>query len=490
MVAASILAVFAAAGCATRTPLPPPELPLTVAPDSELRRSLPEPWEARSALDALDVQTFELANGLRVALVERPQIPLVSVYLAIRGPELDARSRPGLAELTARVVNAATRLDGGDAMEAVRVGGVRPTGDAGPDGAIFGLSIASRGAKLAIHTLGQIVQSPTLSSYDVAAESKRMAEAAFDQARGVYAQALAISAQLVLGESHPLGTTPATRVAQLSAVRPVDVALYHRAYYHPESSALIVVGDATRDDVLAWAEESFGSWPRGLSPDEARRRVRALEARPPPPRESDRKRNAHALPFGAEQAFVFIPQPAVDARHPDRIPLELLALILGGGLESRANQALRHSEGLSYGVQTALRGTGSASYLEISTTVEQTKLEEGVRALDAVIERLQSEPVSEAELVSAQDAYLASLDASTNLEVASLLTALYLDRVEPTELRQIEQRVRSATVADLQRVARTYLRAQADIVLLCDYYRHRSEIQRLGARGIFYSPPQ
>ena len=88
------------------------------------------------------------------------------------------------------------------------------------------------------------------------------------------------------------------------------------------------------------------------------------------------------LRSGIVQTYFEIGNLAVSYRHPDWIPLYLLANLLGGGMSSRVFQAVREREGLAYSVYTYSdlgRDTGLVSCAGSCTPSKAARLEEVVR---------------------------------------------------------------------------------------------------------------
>lgn len=88
------------------------------------------------------------------------------------------------------------------------------------------------------------------------------------------------------------------------------------------------------------------------------------------------------LRSGIVQTYFELGNLAVSYRHPDWIPLYLLANLLGGGMSSRVFQAVREREGLAYSVYTYSdlgRDTGLVSCAGSCTPSKAARLEAVVR---------------------------------------------------------------------------------------------------------------
>ena len=99
-----------------------------------------------------------------------------------------------------------------------------------------------------------------------------------------------------------------------------------------------------------------------------------------------------------QQCYFELGNSAIAFHHPDRIPLAILANVLGGGMSSRIFQAVREREGLAYSIYTYTdmgRDIGLFSCGGSCSPAKMERLEEVVRQ---EYRRLLSDGVSEAEL--------------------------------------------------------------------------------------------
>ena len=112
----------------------------------------------------------------------------------------------------------------------------------------------------------------------------------------------------------------------------------------------------------------------------------------------------------SQLSVVFIGYPVPNHRSPDAFALEVLSAVLSGGRASRVYQRLVYEEGL------ALEAGGDYSRLTLDpdtftfyvTLLPDRAVEEAERALEAELERLRRELISDEELQRAQN----QLDAS------------------------------------------------------------------------------
>jgi predicted Zn-dependent peptidase len=234
------------------------------------------------------------------------------------------------------------------------------------------------------------------------------------------------------------------------------------------------VGDFRREEMAAKLEALFGTWAKVTLDLPALPEVRTRF-----------ERGVYILPRGLAQASLALGHFGIKRTNPDRYAIEIMDLILGGsGFTSRIMERVRTEEGLAYSVGTSFPTTSRDISLFRATV--QTKNENVPRAVNAILEemtRIQKEPVAPEELERAKGAIINSFVfrfTSRYGTVVQLLT-LEFDGYPPDYYDTLLDRYRAVTAADIQRVARQYLRPDAStIVVVGDATRFESAMAAFG----------
>jgi predicted Zn-dependent peptidase len=162
----------------------------------------------------------------------------------------------------------------------------------------------------------------------------------------------------------------------------------------PANAFLVIVGDFNREDLLQRIQEAFGPIPRGIEPQ----RYRYED----PPQTGERRVLARKE---AQLAFLIMAYHVPNLREPDSYLLEVIATIISGGKSSRLYQRLVQKE------QVALTADAEHSLLSLEPGLFYISAEpfpgkdagEVEKLIDQELERLQSDPVGEAELEKAKN---------------------------------------------------------------------------------------
>ncbi len=248
-------------------------------------------------------------------------------------------------------------------------------------------------------------------------------------------------------------------MADLHSMTRDDLYGHYRRYYAPNNAIAVAVGDFKTQDMLARIEQLFGKY-KPLPPSR-------LTARPEPEQKGERR---VVVTGEGETAYVEVAYHAPAVTDPDFYPMVALDSILAGasslnlfgGTTSNKSSRLYRSlveKGLAASVSGDLNPTVDPYLYSIFCTVRQGQTPEAVEhALEAEVERIRSEAVSEAELFKAlkqaKAMFAYSAESVTHQGFWLGFTEIF-DTYKWFE--NYLDRLAGVTLADVQRVAQKYL---------------------------------
>ncbi len=420
----------------------------TPPPPGELREiKLPEPVEKT------------LKNGLRVIVVERPGLPILSAHLVVKsGGEVDPAERAGAMEMLAALLmrgagqRSATQI--AQAIEAL--GGTIETG-AGWDQTAAKLTVMAGQAPAALEILSDVVRRPTLG----AAEVERLRAETLDELRVRMEEprtlAKAAAARLIFGSGpygHMLGGTPKS----VAGLRTRELWELHATYFRPDNAVLVFAGSVTAEQGFAWAKEFFGDWKRSREPLPVKRS----------PRETAVPRVVIIDMPNAGQAAVVVGKMAVARKAADYFPGVVASAVLGGGYSARLNAEIRVKRGLTYGASSEL---GARRLGGSFIAVAQTKNSAGPEVatlMRAELDRLGAEPVPADELTPRTNTLTGEYGRSleTNDGFATRLAGWAVLDVPLGMLNSYPAEVRAVTPDTVQKFAREHLQSAETCVVI------------------------
>ena len=158
----------------------------------------------------------------------------------------------------------------------------------------------------------------------------------------------------------------------------------------------------------------------------------------------------------SEQAHLILGVRGYPIGHPNRYALQLLAVVLGGGMSSRFFTEVREKRGLAYYVHAASGSYTDAGTLYAGAGVEIARIDEAVTTILGELRKIAEEPVPADELEKARGyskgRFVLRLESPQGTIQYGLRREVLEGEIEEPEelLRQID----AVTVEDVQRVAR------------------------------------
>ena len=427
-------------------------------------RSKPPALGPAPSLTLPPATTRTLSNGLRVIVVEQPELPLMDAVLIVPvGGEADVAGREGLATLTASLLD-----EGTTTRTALQIAdqasflGVSLGAGAGWDASQVTLHAPVAQLDSALALMADVATRPSFPATDF----ERLKQERLTGLLQLRDRAPAIAdrafAQQVFGAGHPYGRPLGGTEASTRALTRADVQRFYAAHWRPQAATLLVVGDVRADDLVRRAERAFGGW-KGTAGGDASRAGIAVGA-PPPARATQ----VYLVDKpGAPQSSVRIGLVGVPRSTPDYFPLRVMNTILGGSFTSRLNQNLRETKGYTYGANSGFdmrRAAGPfAARAEVTAAKTDSALVEFMKELRAIADTVPAD-----ELAKAKRYLQLQLpgDFETTGDIAAQLAPLVVHGLPLDWYDGFVTRVEAVTRADVQRVARQYVDPSKFVVVV------------------------
>lgn len=236
-----------------------------------------------------------------------------------------------------------------------------------------------------------------------------------------------------------------------------DMRAYYDRWYHPRNATIVLVGDLHTDEAIERIEALFGPIPAGPEP----RRQKIIE---PPQRGEKRVVVKKTTPVER----LMIGYHAPDLSHPDSYPLQVAAMIMSAGRRSRLYQRLQEQDRSVTFARATYNDHIDPSLFYLQAEVKPgRKLAEVEASLLAVIEEMQTELVTEAELKKAQrqiesNFILGNEDVLNQATLLGQFETIAIQESLPEQERGYQylshylDHISSVTPADIQRVMQEY----------------------------------
>jgi zinc protease len=392
----------------------------------------------------LAVQESTLENGLKVLLLEDRRTPLITFQVWYRvGSRDEADGKSGLSHFLEHVIGPQ------DYSRIIARNGGDSNAYTSSDATVYYATMSRDKIDVAIAMEAARMAEVLLDGAEFESEKKVVLE---ERRRGVEDQPIAELAELASAVTylvHPYRRPVIGWTADIQGLTREDLAAHHRTYYVPNNAFVVAVGDFSAPEMLAKIEAAFGKIPRRADPP----RAVAREA----PQRGERRL---VLKREAELPFLLFNYHVPNVRHPDSYALDVLATVLAGGRSSRLHRELVYEKRLVRGVNATYYGLAvDSTLLAISMQLMPGQDPEEVeRAVDALLERVKAEPLSDIELQRAKNQIEASFVFNQDGLFRRATTIGYFESAAGWQLanRYVEN-VKRVTAADVLRAARQYL---------------------------------
>jgi zinc protease len=416
------------------------------------------------SLPPLAIESHRLPNGLQIVTLENHSVPIVNLQVWYHvGSKDEQPGRTGFAHLFEHLMFKGSAHVAADRHTRMieRMGGVANayTND---DTTVFWETFPSRYLARALWMEADRMGSLDVSQANFATEREvvkeerrlRIDNPPYGRViEDLYAAAFTV---------HPYHHITIGSMDDLNKATLEDVRDFYRTYYRPNNATLVLVGDFSTPDLLAWAEKYFGGIPASPQP------IPRVTVKEPP--QTAERRLSRSYPNSPLAAIVegFKDPPRFS---PDQYPLELASRILSQGQSSRLYQALVYSKRL------ALQAFGQGNFTEdpnlffIGAVLNPgITVAAGQQALDQVVDTFCAATVEPAELAKARNQILSRMiqNRETDQGKADAIGEAAVIGGNPLLVNQELERYLRVSAADIQRAAHEYFTKQRATVLLIE----------------------
>lgn len=441
------------AGCKHAATKPAATAALPTTPDAPFRDKQPAP-SGELHFTPPTPEAFKLKNGLQVYVVERHELPLVTVGLVLKtGRDADPVDKQGLAAFTADMLDEGARGMGAPQIAASFEDlAIQYHAEVTQNASALRLSSLATNLPQALDIFSAVLLKPTFADKDIErVRGERLAAltAAHDDPAQV---AQDVMLRALYGEKNPMGAPQAGTPEGLKAIKKADLQKFHDTYYAPSNAALLVVGDVKIADLKPLLEKNLGAWKD--------KKVKAPKL-PAPPAPGERAVLLVDKP-GAPQSQIWVGQLEPSAKDPDRETFAIMNDIFGGLFASRVNVALREGTGWSYGVYSFPLWNKYQSAWVCAGGYVADKTSDALATLTKLLDTMHQGEVTDAELAAARDAEVRSLAGyfESNDSTARELSRLISQDLPIDYYSGVQKKFEAVTAAEVKRVAQARLQPE------------------------------
>jgi zinc protease len=414
-----------------------------------------------------------LENGVRLILLPRHDVPLISFEALVRGrARLDPEARAGLASVTAELLTRGAGEHSAYAFaDAVEGAGGSLDAGAHSEALVLHGQFLSHDRELMLELLADALQRARFEPGELERVRTRRIEF-IKAAKDSEPQSLIDSyGRALLFGAHPYGHPIGGSEHSLAGIERADVLKYYDAEIGADRLMLVFAGDFVPATLRREVAQALSGWRTAGAP------------LPTPQRTRGRQVLLIDAP-GSAQTYFWLANVGVARQFPQRAALEITNTAFGGSFGSMLMQALRVRNGLTYAAGSSFRRGGVPGEFTISSFTQTQSTGQALEVALETLDTLKHEGAQAPALDSARSYILGQypLNLETSADWAGALAVLDLFGLPGSYIEDFPDALRAVDEAASRQVIDCAFphSEDLDIVLIGDAARIRAQAERLG----------
>jgi predicted Zn-dependent peptidase len=405
-----------------------------------------------------------LSNGMEIYLLEDRELPLVTVDVLIKTGTLhEPQNRVGLYQILVDVMRTGgtrsrtpERID--EELEGMAAD-VEIT--LGTEYGIATLDVLAEDIEHGVDIFADILKNPLFRQDRLELRKAQEIESIRRRNDEPFDIAIRFFPAYLYGRDHPLGSYE--DVAGIQAITAAELNRAHNVLFHPDRLVLAVTGDFKRERIIPLLEDHFADWES--------RKIELTGV--PEPKIYSGKPAVLYVQKNLNQSSILLGHVSL-RRAPDNTDIYAIRVmneILGeSSFTSRLFREVREKRGLAYSVGSYFDTSSYAfpgNWFAFSQTRAAKTVETTLIMID-VIESMKRERVTDDELELIKDSITNSFVFGFTNSASITRQRMILDfRGYPDDyLQSYTKNIEKVTAADVQRVARKYLKLDHLIIVI------------------------
>ena len=399
----------------------------------------------------LDPLRRTLSNGVVVLAKETTTTPAVTILVGVRaGAYYDPDGAEGTAALLARVLDRGTETrSAADIADELDGRGASLSVMAGRHQVTISATCLSEDFSRIFKLVADIIRQPILDGHEVETRRAELMTAILQDEDDPGA----VAVDVVMGRlypHHPYGRRPRGTTATVQRISRADLLTFHQAWFTPEGTTVVVVGDVEPGAVLQAATREFESWASS----------RAHE----PPLASigpATKRDLALVPM-MNKAQADIACAFIGVRRSD--PAYYAAWVMNNALGQyalggRLGDSIREKQGMAYYVYSSLDATLAEGPLMIRAGVAGPNVERTLASIDHELTLVCDEGLTVKELDESKRYLIGSIprQLETNAGIAGFLMSAELHGLGADHDRHLPGYLDDVSLQQVNEIARRLL---------------------------------
>jgi zinc protease len=402
-----------------------------------------------------NIQHWQSASGAKVLFVEDHDIPMLDVAVTLQaGSSFDAVDKSGVAGLTHQMLDSGSEgLSEDEISRGMADIGAQFGGGFDQDRASVSLrtlsSVAERDKGLDI--MARVLQHPVFPEAVLAREKVRLI-AALKEAETKPESIAEKAFQKAVFGTHPYALRGSGEVETVEKIAVQDLRDFYRAHYQADHAVVAIMGDATRAQAEAIAQQLTAQLPASAAPAALPKVVMKIAA------------SEQRIPHPATQSHILIGAPGMARGDPDFFPLYVGNYTLGGGgFVSRLMNEVREKKGLAYSVYSYFMPLKQPGAFQIGLQTKKEQADEALQLARKTLADFVAQGPTEKELLAAKQNIIGGfpLRIDSNRKILEYLSVIGFYDLPLTYLDDFTRNIDRVTVAQIRDAFKRHIDPQA-----------------------------
>ena len=402
---------------------------------------------ANTEQNNLDIQSYTLDSGMKVAFVAQPN-KIVNIRLAFDAGASRDNNSYGIANITNNLLEL-----GSDGMTAKEIAenfesvGAIFSSNTYKDFAVLSLQTlaATKYFETATTTFIKVASSPSFLSTAITREKDHTITQIKLQNENPKTIAFNKFFASIYAD-HPYGHPTTGNEKTIKAITAEQINAFYKNHYSSANATLVIVGDLSFAAAKNLATKINDALPRG--------------EKPKPIKMAKINQDGHAkITYPSKQSSLAFGHVATTPNDPDNYALTLAEYILGGGMDSRLSTVIREQKGLVYNVSSFFIPLKARGPFLVTLQTKAESIEEATTSTAPVITEFVNHGVSATELATAKNVLItSSFDTfTTNNKIASAVMRQIIYNMPQNYLNNYAARINAVTLNELNAAIKKHI---------------------------------
>jgi len=424
------------------------------------------------------IEKTTLSNGLEIYLATRSSIPVINMNLYVdAGFAADQFALAGTSSMMSNMMDEGTKTRNAlQISEELEMLGAQLSTNSGMDMSSVYLSSLKSNLDKSLELFADVTLNPSFPDKELdRLKKERIAQIKREKLTPVI-MGQRVFPKFLYGKDHAYGNplTGSGYEETVAKLATKDLANFHKTWFKPNNSFLVIVGDVTLNEIKPKLEKLFRDWKSGDVPKKNIGNVE--EIKNPIVYIIDKP--------GSVQSVIFAGNIAPLKSDPDDIAIESMNNVLGGSFTSRINMNLREDKHWSYGSGSFIFGLKGPRPIMSYALVQTDKTAESIQEVyKEFSDILGSRPVTDEELNKIKLNQVLELPGSweTNSAVLGSIGNMIMYNLPDNYYETYPGKVKSLSLDDMNKAAQKTLKPDNLIwVVVGDKSKIEEGIKTLG----------